>query len=716
MTEVSPWDFQGESSPLTTTGAISTLVDGRALALSSINGDINGNLGPQGLFFLDSRLINRYELYINGKKVESLGSSQTVSFAADYVGRHIDDRAIADFPLVIIRRRSLGNGMRETIEVRNFDSDVVKCDVAIIVQSDFANLFSVKEGHKSKDDDSTCTVKNDESLWFEPTKDKQINLEVSANKKPVDIKPGKMEWQAEIDSGSSWSVEIEMAPWVAGKRVGPLLADEPTAPKDRHAQWFDKIPKVESDNALISRATQQSLVDLESLRIFNPTNPDRPVVAAGAPWFMTLFGRDSLLTSWMSMIVDPDLASGVLETLAQFQGKENNPDKEEAPGKIMHEVRFSGASSAALEDGDFYYGTADATPLFIMTLGELDRWGESPEVVQNLMPNADLALDWIENHGDVDGDGYIEYERSFTNSLFNQGWKDSGDGIRFNNGLIPEPPIALCEVQAYTFAAYRARARLAEQRNEIDLSKKWETKALELRKQFNEDFWVEEKGWFAVGLDGEKKQIDSLTSNIGHCLWTGIVDEEKAKLTAKHLMSDEMFNGWGIRTMASNTKGYNPTGYHTGSVWPHDSAIVAAGLMRYGFVEESHRIMMSLLDLSRHSNWRLPELTAGFSKDEFDKPIAYPASCSPQAWSAASTLMILRWILRIDPWCSNGRVWIDPVLPEEIKRLKVDNIRLGGNRVSIEVDGDDVNVVGLPPEIEWKRGLRSIAPRERWEK
>jgi len=714
MTDISPWDFQGESSPLSTTGAISTLVDGRVLALSSNNGDINGGLGPQGLFFLDSRLINRYELYINGKRVEPLGTSQTVSFAADYVGRHIDNRAIADFPLVVVRKRSLGNGMRETIEIKNFDKEQGRCDVAIIAESDFANLFAVKEGLKTAEGSSKASVKEN-SLWFEPTDERTIALQISSKPNPTDIKPGKMEWQAEIAAGGSWTLELEMAPWISGVKAGPLELNEKTAPKDRHDTWFKKIPKVESDNVLISRATNQSLVDLESLRIFNPTHPDRAVVAAGAPWFMTLFGRDSLITSWMAMIVDPDLAAGVLETLAQFQGKELNPDKEEAPGKIMHEVRFSGASSAALEDGDFYYGTADATPLFLMTLGELDRWGESPEVVESLMPNADLALNWISESGDVDGDGFIEYERSFSNSLFNQGWKDSGDGIRFSDGSLPEPPIALCEVQAYTYAAYQTRARLAEQQKDEKLSQKWSEKAQQIRTKFNEDFWIPEKGWFAVGLDGDKKQIDSLTSNIGHCLWTGIVDEDKAPEVAKHLMSDQMFNGWGIRTMASDTTGYNPTGYHTGSVWPHDSAIVAAGLMRYGFVEESHRIMMSLLDLSRNSSWRLPELTAGFSKDEFAKPIAYPASCSPQAWSAASTLMILRWILRIDPWCSRGRVWIDPVLPEGVERLKIDNIRLAGNRISIEVEGTDVQVTGLPPGIEWIKGLRTMSPRQSWE-
>ncbi len=712
MTETSPWTFDGETSPLST-AAISTLVDGRVLAISANSGDINGELGPHGLFFLDSRIVSRFEVVINGKPIEPLGMSQAVSFAADYIGRNISDVDTADHPLVAVRHRSLGNGMIESIEVRNYDTKAHPCNMEIFVEADFADLFAVKERRAVGDNGATSTT-DGQDLFFVSSEEKNLGLKVKADITPENIEPKRMKWSTEIAPGESWKVQLRFVAEIDGQAVATPKTTDSTSARIRHEAWFQKIPKVTGDNMLISSATAQSLRDLESLRIFSANHPDRAVVAAGAPWFMTLFGRDSLLTSWMSLIVDPDLATGVLQTLAQFQGSKVNPDKEEEPGKIMHEVRFNESSSTDLEDGDFYYGTADATPLFVMTLGELDRWGESPEIVESLLPNADRAMDWIINYGDADGDGYVEYDRSINNSLFNQGWKDSGDGIRFNNGDIPETPMALCEIQAYTFGAYRARARLARNSGDAELAQDMEQRAATLRENFNRDFWIEDKGWFAVGLDHEKKQIDSLTSNIGHCLWTGIVDQDKARIVADHLMSEAMFTGWGIRTMANDTTGYNPTGYHTGSVWPHDSALVAAGLMRYGFVDDAHRLMVGLLELAQHSNWRLPELISGFSRDEFSEPIPYPASCSPQAWSAASTLLILRWLLRLDPWCPEGRVWIDPVLPEGFSRLKLENLRLAGNRIDITIENGEVSVDGLPDHIEWQRGLREIGPREKW--
>ena len=416
----------------------------------------------------------------------------------------------------------------------------------------------------------------------------------------------------------------------------------------------------------------------------------------------------------MALLIDPELALGVVETLAKFQGTKVNPATDEQPGKIMHEIRFSDANSAALEDGELYYGTADATPLFVMLLGELKRWGPVDGAVERMLPHADRALEWMMSHGDSDGDGYIEYERSVETGLANQGWKDSWDGIRYAYGRVATAPIALCAVQAYAYGAYRARARLAEDAGDIETAQRWEDQAAQLQKQFNEDFWLDDKGWFAVGLDADKNPIDSLTSNIGHCLWTGIVDEDKAAIVAKKLMSPEMFTGWGTRTMAANTPGYNPTGYHVGSVWPHDTAIVAAGLMRYDLVEPAHRLMMALLEAGQQSGGRLPELMAGFSRDEFATPIAYPASCSPQAWSAAAPLLLLRWMLRLDPWFGRGRLWVDPVLPPEITRLKVCGIPIGDSRVSVIVENGKVEVEGLPEGVELHRGLRPGKRRDRW--
>jgi glycogen debranching enzyme len=397
----------------------------------------------------------------------------------------------------------------------------------------------------------------------------------------------------------------------------------------------------------------------------------------------------------MALIADPELAVGVLDTLARFQGTKFDAATDEAPGKVLHEMRFGAATSAHLKGGHVYYGSIDATPLFVMLLGELRRWGLATEVVDRLLPHADRALTWMLEHGDRDGDGYLEYERATPDGLANQGWKDSWDGIRYGDGRVADAPIALCEVQAYAYAAYLARAHFAEEAGDTDACEAWSRRAEDLRVAFNRDFWLPDRGFFAVGLDGDKRPIDSLASNQGHCLWTGIVDEDKAEAVADALLSPEMFSGWGVRTLASSEPAYNPVSYHCGSVWPHDNAIIAAGLVRYGFVDHAHRIMRGILDLSAADDGRLPELISGIGRDELAVPAAYPTSCEPQAWAAAAPLMFLRLLLRLDPWVTHGRVALAPSLPRWLGSLRVENIPLGGRRVDVTADRHEAEVAGL---------------------
>jgi len=408
----------------------------------------------------------------------------------------------------------------------------------------------------------------------------------------------------------------------------------------------------------------------------------------------------------MALVVDPDLALGVLQTLARFQGEKEDPISEEQPGRILHEMRFGEAATLSLGGGSIYYGTADATPLFVMLLGELRRWGVAREAVGQLLPHADRALEWVERYGDRDGDGYVEYLRATDRGLANQGWKDSWDGIRYADGKVAQAPIALCEVQAYVYGAYHARAHFAHELGDSATERRYAEKALELKVAFNRDFWSDEHGWYAVGLDGDKKQIDSLTSNIGHCLWAGIVDDEHAPIVAKQLMSSEMFTGWGIRTLSSAMPGYNPISYHCGSVWPHDTAIVAAGLARYGFMEAAQQLVLGLIDAGAELGGRLPELFSGLARSDCRIPVNYPTSCSPQAWAAASPLLGLRTLLRLDPWVPYDKTWLAPALPEGMSRLHVSGIPLAGGRVDVTVDGDEVTVEGLPPGIELVRTPR----------
>jgi glycogen debranching enzyme len=697
-----PWNLAGESVSLGHPGGTVTLVQGSAFCISGRSGDVVPG-SPQGLFFRDLRLLSLYELKLNGRRPEPLAASTPDPFSAVFVGRTSPKAGRSESSLMVFRRRYIGRGMREDITIRNFSEEAAFCAIEIAVDADFADLFQVKEGRSPDEVDRDWQA---DSMGFDFSVRRagaSRGVRVSFGDAPQIVDQVAV-FEVIVPPRGEWSTCVQVAPVIDGDVIEPRFVCghpvERATPGQRLALWRRQTPWIDTDHELLGVAAARSLDDLGALRIFDPEYPERTAIAAGAPWFMTVFGRDSLLTAWMALLADPDLALGVLQTLARFQGEKVDPRYEEEPGRILHEMRFGDAASLSLGGGHIYYGTADATPLFVMLLGELRRWGLAPEVVDQLLPNADRALAWIEEFGDRDGDGYVEYKRASDRGLVNQGWKDSWDGIRFHNGAVAQAPIALCEVQGYTYAAYTARVHFAERRGDTELAAKYRVKAADLRAAFNRDFWLDDKGWFAVALDADKVPVDSLTSNIGHCLWTGIVDEDKAAVVAPKLMTPDMYTGWGVRTLASSTHGYNPISYHCGSVWPHDNAIVAAGLMRYGFVEDAQRIVLGMLDAAAAEGGRLPELFSGLDRDEVPELVGYPTSCSPQAWAAGSPLLFLRTLLRLDPGVPQGKVWLAPVLPPEIGRLRVDRIPMAGARVSIEIEGDSVKVEGLPPDIE----------------
>jgi glycogen debranching enzyme len=402
----------------------------------------------------------------------------------------------------------------------------------------------------------------------------------------------------------------------------------------------------------------------------------------------------------MALPLDQTLALGTLQALARKQGEKVDERSEEQPGRILHETRLGLDFPLAHGGGPVYYGTADATPLFVVLLGELRRWGLAPAAVDALLSHADRALEWCEKYGDRDGDGFVEYQRMTEMGLRNQGWKDSWDGINYADGRIAEPPIALCEVQGYVYSAYVTRSHFAHAAGDRELAEYWGHQAGDLKRRFNEQFWLEDRGWFAIGLDGDKRPIDAMTSNIGHCLWTGIVDRDKAERVAEHLMSPEMFTGWGVRTLASNMGAYNPMSYHNGSIWPHDNAIVATGLMRYGFVEHAQRIATGILDAATAFDGALPELFCGFDRGEYPTPVPYPTSCSPQAWAAAAPIQLMRALLRVDPWIPRRQIWFAPAWPDRYGPIKVHNLAIGNHRVTLSVGPDGAGITGLTGDLE----------------
>jgi glycogen debranching enzyme len=409
------------------------------------------------------------------------------------------------------------------------------------------------------------------------------------------------------------------------------------------------------------------------------------VIAAGLPWFMALFGRDSLITAYQALPFYPDLARGVLRALARLQGTKVDPLTREEPGKIIHEYRAAVPDDAQTLIPSFpYYGTVDATPLFLILLAAVHQTTGDLELVASLRESALQALSWLERYGDGDGDGYIEYAREHDRGLAHEGWKDSFDAVQLRDGTLARPPIALCEVQGYAYAARVGMAKVFGDLGDRHLAARLRDDAAALKARFNRDFWLADREYYALALDANKRPVDAMTSNPGHLLWSGIADQDKAALVAKRLLSKELFSGWGIRTMAATEAGYNPISYHNGSVWPHDTVLILAGLARYGHVDEAVTLADGLLATLDHDpDRRLPEVFAGYGRDEAPFPVAHPMASRPQAWAAGSVLQVLATIAAIDPSAPDDRT--PPLLPSGVNRVRIDGLWAGRRETDVEV-------------------------------
>ncbi|MFJ4170895.1 glycogen debranching N-terminal domain-containing protein [Paenarthrobacter sp. NPDC089714] len=697
------WNADTAAGPLGS-GTV-TLVEGSSFCISASNGDIRPEL-PHGVFHLDTRILSRWELTINDQPLESLAAETKEPYRALFACRVPRADGYADSPLLVERLREVGAGILEEITVRNYSRQPAECRITLVVEADFADLFEVKEARITRDWHETRRIENDSleirGVW------EGIRKSVVIRAEGAGVGAKALGFRVTVPAFGKWSTHVSVAPTLEGSSV-PFThpAGGELSPSDRRRQeWVAKIPALQIGNRSIERTLRRSYEDLGALRIQDPDHPDRVVVAAGAPWFMTLFGRDSLWASEMALPVDPSLALGTLRTLADRQGTEVNTETEEEPGKILHEVRLDVSTGQALQGNSAYYGSVDATPLFVVVLGSVSRWGFSKDTITALLPNADRALDWIRNYGDRDGDGFVEYGRPNEHGLINQGWKDSWDGINFADGTLAQAPIALAEVQAYVHGAYVARAWMAYDDGDLALANELRERADRLKQRFNEDFWLPDKGYYAVALDRDKRPVDACASNMGHCLWFGLMDEDKVPSVVEHLMSPRMFSGWGVRTLATDMAAYNPASYHNGSVWPHDNALIMSGLLRYGYVEEAQRIGTALLEAAEYSGGRLPELFCGFDRGQFTEPVPYPTACSPQAWAATTPIHVVTSLMRYDTHISLGGIWLDPVLPREFGDLHISNAPMGDARITIDASGDQATVHGIPDGLTVHRGQR----------
>jgi glycogen debranching enzyme len=691
------WTFAGE--PVRVGGGTVTLLEGSSFCLCEPTGDISHG-SPQGLFFRDTRILSAWQLRLDDEAVEPLAVMTEAPYRATFLGRGRPRAGLADSTLLVERQRFVGAGMREDIVLRNLGREDAACTLTIRVEADFADLFEVKAGMVRRHGHHSIEHGGGELRLARRWRDQDREVHVTAEGALTSA--DTITFRVIVPARGSWRTTVQVSPVVDGEEPPQSFPQdrpvEVSVPAVRATAWRAAGPGLVVEDDALRHTLARSRADLGALRIFDPGQPDRAAVAAGAPWFMALFGRDSVITSLMTIAMDPELALGTAQTLARYQGKRLDPVTEEQPGRIPHELRFGDASLAL--GGNVYYGTADATPLFVMLLGELRRWGADPDQVHALLPHADRALEWIEKYGDSDGDGFVEYQRATDRGLINQGWKDSWDGITFADGRTAEAPIALCEVQGYVYAAYLARALLAEETGDGEGARRWREKAARLKRDFNERFWLPARGWYALGLDCGKRPIDSLASNMGHLLWTGIVEEDKAAAVADRLLSPEMFSGWGVRTLAATMGAYNPLSYHNGSVWPHDNGIIAAGLMRYGFVEHAQRVASAVLDAAAEFDGRLPELMCGFDRSQYPRPVPYPTACSPQAWAAATPVELLRTLLRAEPCLPHARIRLDPALPRRFGALQLRDVPLGSATVRVDVRDGQLQVDGIPEGVQ----------------
>jgi glycogen debranching enzyme len=687
--------------PATPPGSVVTLVEGASFCLSASGGDLDGE-GPgarHGLYVADRRVLSRCALRVNGGAPAPVDHVLDDPASATFVSRAAPSGSGEPGPIVV-RHRTLGLGLRDDIDLRNVGDEPTYVEVEIELGADMALAPAVRAGAVDVAPVEPAPGGPGEVLLVRGRGTSRVGCRVTSSPGVV-ASGGCLRWEAIIPARSARSVSVSVWPIVEGAEVVPTPGDTAGATRSesarRLARWQQAVPSVTSDHPPLVTAVARSARDLGALQVFDPEYPGRAVVAAGAPWRLALQGRDALLTAWMSLIVDPELALGTLETLARFQGADVDPRTEEEPGRILHRLRVgpagfgTGAHAVA-------YGSVDATPLFVMLLGELRRWGLAHEVVDRLLVHADRALEWITTFGDRDGDGYVEYQRATDRGQRHQAWKDSGSPVRFPTGDVARGPLALAEVQGYAYAAYLARAHFAAEAGDAGGAERWRERARSLKVAFNRDFWVDGAGWFALALDGDKRPVPSLASNAGHCLWTGIVDEDKAAEMVKRLLSDDLFSGWGVRTLATSMGGYDPLGLHTGAVWPHDNAACAAGLVRYGFVDEAHRLMLGQLDAAQADGGR-PAVLCGFDREDVREPVRFPDDCVTRATSAAAPLWHLRSLLRFDPHVPQGKLWLSPVLPPAIGRLRVERIPLLGGMVTVSVEGDRVEVDDLPPGV-----------------
>jgi glycogen debranching enzyme len=665
------------------------------------DGDIHpARVSGEGLYAHDTRYLSELRLTLDGTAPVAL------SYAADRGFRAVVDATNATLENdghISVPQQTLGlqrsividERLYHLVRLRSYCRVAVSTPVAAVLGADFADMFEVRGGLRRDARGhllATRQLDRGPALAYlgedDELRETLIEFDPPPDETTLDTDHVRAMWQVALAPGEERELLIVVEPSLGGgrrrrRRMGTAVGRLSRASRE----WERACTATESDSERVDELLRGSLRDLRAL--LTPT-PGGEMPAAGIPWYVAPFGRDSLLTAYQALPVNPALARTTLLALARLQAEADDLWRDAEPGKILHELRSGELARAGLIPHTPYYGTVDATPLYLILAAAYHRWTGDLETLAGLRPVIDAAVMWIRDHGDRDGDGFVEYECRSPGGLRNQGWKDSHDSVMHSDGALAEGPIALIEVQGYVYRAKMDIADVYEALGEADIAAELRAEAEVLRGAINDAYWMPDEGTFALALDGRKRQVASVTSNPGHCLWCGVVDEPKAGSVAERLMASDMFSGWGVRTLSSESPAYNPMSYHNGSVWPHDNAIAAAGLKRYGFVDATERIASALFEVgSAARDSRLPELYCGFDRSETNAVVAYPVACIPQGWAAGAPFMLLEAMLGISANAPAGLLTLDkPRLPSWINRLEIRGMRVGAAVLTLAFERD----------------------------
>ncbi len=699
-----------------------TLVDGKTFLATNVAGDIVPPGAPDvGFFHEDTRFLSHLEFKLDGHRSAVLSSSTEQTFVSqiELTTGNITLRDSFDLPenTVHIRREQLlgSDILFDRFTFENFNRVAVAFTVELSYAADFVDVFQVRGVARAEHGQYYQPVVERDGLIFSYRGRDNVlrQTEVRMSPAPDEINDGTARWELRLEPLRKTTLQVTVTPRVEGKESRAILYKYEAQLEARRSafQEFDNSStRFFSSNLVFDNLLHNAMGDFHALRI--PVGNEH-VIAAGIPWFATIFGRDSIIAAYQTLSLNPELAKDTLRVLARRQASELDDWRDAQPGKILHEWREGEMTKCGEMPFSPYYGSVDATPLWLVLLSETYNWTCDEALVREMLPHAYRALDWIEQYGDLDGDGFVEYLRRSPRGLINQGWKDSWDANIHRDGRVASPPIALCEVQGYVYDAKYRMASLLRTFGNGERAEKLRREANELARRFDKTFWNQQRGFYAMALDAEKKPLEVISSNPGHLLWSRIISRERARAVTQRMMGEDMFSGWGWRTMAQTEQVFNPLSYHRGSVWPHDNSLIAHGMALNEFREPALIVLGALFQAAlEFRDYRLPELFCGIQRRPFDEPVHYPVSCSPQAWASGALFLILMSVLGIRPSAQRKELnIINPQLPDWLGYLHIRNLKIGNSRVGLDFTRRDQRTFCNVVDITGEKLLVNVAFR-----